>query len=57
MERYFPPLEDPRAKYAAPLERLTGFPAAIAGSYQDGTDDWLLAAWAVAVAAAASGGA
>ena len=53
VERYFPSLEDPRAKYAAPLERLTGFPAAIAGSYRDGTDDWLLGAWAVAVAAAA----
>jgi hypothetical protein len=52
-ERYFPPLEDPRAKYEAPLERLAGLPAAVAGSYQDGSDDWLLAAWAVAVAAAA----
>ena len=51
--RYFPPLADPRAKYEAPLQRLTGFPAAVAGSYQDGTDDWLLAAWAVTVGAAA----
>lgn len=52
-ERYFPPLDDPRPKYEAPLQRLAGLPAAVAGSYQDGTDDWLLAAWVVAVAAAA----
>ena len=52
-ERYFPSLDHPGAKYEAPLERLAGFPAAVAGSYQDGTDDWLLAAWAVAFAAAA----
>jgi hypothetical protein len=52
VERYFPPLEDPRAKYEAPLERVTGFPAAVAGSYQDGSDDWLLAAWAIVVTAA-----
>jgi len=52
-ERYFPYLDDPRAKYEAPLERLAALPAAVAGSYQDGTDNWLLAAWAMAVAAAA----
>lgn len=51
-ERYFPPLEDQRAKYEAPLQRLTGLPGAVAGSYQDGSDDWLLGAWAVVVAAA-----
>lgn len=52
-ERYFPSLDDPRATYEAPLQRLAGLPAAVAGSYQDGTDDWLLAAWAVMLAAAA----
>ena len=52
-ERYFAPLDDPRAKFEAPLRRLAGLPSAVAGSYQDGTDDWLLAAWAVALAAAA----
>jgi hypothetical protein len=51
-ERYFPPLEDQRAKYEAPLQRLAGLPGAVAGSYQDGSDDWLLGAWAVVVAAA-----
>jgi hypothetical protein len=51
-ERYFPALDDPRAKYEAPLQRLTGLPAAVAGSYQDGTDDALLAAWAAVVVAA-----
>jgi hypothetical protein len=53
VERYFPALEDPRAKFESPVERLLGFTGAVAGSYQDGTDDWLLVAWAIAVAAAA----
>jgi hypothetical protein len=52
-ERYFPPLDDPRPKYEDPLRRVAGLPAAVAGSYQDGTDDGLLAAWAAVVAAAA----
>ena len=51
-DRYFPPLDDPRPKYEATLARLTGLPDAIAGAYQDGSDDWILAAWAIAVAAA-----
>jgi len=55
-ERYFPPLDDPRAKYEGVWERLTGLPSEVAGSFQDGTDDWLLAAWAIAVAAAALAG-
>jgi hypothetical protein len=53
MERYFPPLDAPHAVYDAPLPRLLELPSAIAGSYQDGTDGWLLAAWLAAVAAAA----
>ena len=52
VDRYFAPLDDPRPKYEAPLRRVSGFPGAIAGSYQDRSDDWLLAAWAIVAAAA-----
>jgi hypothetical protein len=52
VERYFPPLEDPRAKYESLVERVTTFASAVAGSYQDGTDDGMLAAWGILVAAA-----
>jgi hypothetical protein len=55
-ERYFPGLDDPSPKYEAPLQRLTGLPGAVAGSYQDGTDGWLLAAWAVGGGPAGRGG-
>ena len=54
-DRYFPPLDDPRAQYEAPRQRLAGIADNIAGSFQDGSDSWLLAAWAVVVAAAAAG--
>jgi hypothetical protein len=52
VDRYFPPLDDPRPKYETPLRRVANLPGAVAGSYQDGTDDWLLAAWAIAAGAA-----
>src|SRR5688500_17849288 len=37
VDRYFPPLDDPRATYEAPLARLVGLPRAVAGSFQDST--------------------
>ena len=52
-DRYFPPLDETRSTYASPWERLAGIPANVAGSYQDGSDTALLAAWAVALGAAA----
>jgi hypothetical protein len=51
-ERYFPPLDDPHATYGDPVSRFTGLADAVAGSFQDGSDGWLLAAWAIAVAGA-----
>lgn len=53
VDRYFPSLDDPRAKYEAPLERLGELPGNVAGSFQDGSDTWLLAAWAALVVVAA----
>jgi hypothetical protein len=52
VDRYFPSLEDPRAKYEAPLERLTELPSNIAGSFQDGSDTLMLAAWAALLVSA-----
>jgi hypothetical protein len=52
-ERYFPPLGEPGARYEGLGDRVAGLPAAIAGSYQDHSDDWLLGAWAVTVTLAA----
>ena len=52
-DRYFPPLDETRSTYASPWDRLAGIPDNIAGSFQDGSDDALLAAWALAVGAAA----
>jgi hypothetical protein len=51
-ERYFAPLDAPHARYEGALARITGFPSAVAGSYQDGSDDWLLAAWGALLAGA-----
>jgi hypothetical protein len=51
-ERYFPPLDNPHATYGDPLSRLTGLADAVAGSFQDGSDGWLLAAWTIAVVVA-----
>jgi hypothetical protein len=53
VERYFPSLDDPGAKYEAPIDRLIALPLEIAGSFQDRTDTALLATWVLAVAAAA----
>lgn len=52
VERYFPPLENLRPKYEDTFNRLVGLPDAVAGSYQDGSDTWLLGAWLIAVVAA-----
>lgn len=47
VERYFPSLDSPRATFVPLLVRLRNIPDSIAGSFQDATDSWLLAAWAV----------
>ncbi len=46
-ERYFPPLDAPKAAYQGLGERADGLASAVAGSYLDGTDDGLLGLWAV----------
>ena len=52
-DRYFPALDETRSTYASTWERLAGIPGNIAGSFQDASDDALLATWALAVGAAA----
>ena len=51
-DRYFPDLDHPRARFVPPAELVTGLPAAMAGAFQDGSDRWLLLAWAAVLAAA-----
>jgi hypothetical protein len=47
VERYFPPLDTPGARFQGLGDRSRAFPDAVAGSYQDGTDGILFGAWAI----------
>jgi hypothetical protein len=53
VERYFPPIGTPGARFQDLGDRVRGFPDAVAGSYQDGSDGILLGAVAVALIAGA----